>query len=213
MFFCLKHKWARQTGEPQQCHNAPRLRLPGKLFPSDFLGLKICAFFWVFSKNLRRPKNLKLLEPHIWLQLRQVWYSNWSIFFGFKNCNHPFVGIPAIKFWDAATSQNEWRSHWKNVTLPDTNSLHLKMDGWKTTFLLGWPFSGTMSSTNSLKQWITCEFSGVLWHHSSLVLPTMRRKIYHLIELYWGDLHEKNGLTNKKMKKITRKTSIIYYPI
>ncbi len=24
-------------------------------------------------------------------------------------------------------------------TLPETNSSHLKMDGWKTTFLLGWP--------------------------------------------------------------------------
>ena len=25
------------------------------------------------------------------------------------------------------------------LTLPETNSLHLKMDGWKTSFLLGWP--------------------------------------------------------------------------
>ena len=24
-------------------------------------------------------------------------------------------------------------------TLPKTNSLHLKMDGWNTTYLLGWP--------------------------------------------------------------------------
>ena len=29
------------------------------------------------------------------------------------------------------------------VILPETNSSHLKMDGWKTSFLLGWPiFSG-----------------------------------------------------------------------
>ena len=25
------------------------------------------------------------------------------------------------------------------ATLPETNSSHLKMDGWNTTFLLGWP--------------------------------------------------------------------------
>ena len=27
----------------------------------------------------------------------------------------------------------------KLITLPETNSSHLKMDGWNTTFLLGWP--------------------------------------------------------------------------
>ena len=26
------------------------------------------------------------------------------------------------------------------VNPPETKSLHLKMDGWKTSFLLGWPF-------------------------------------------------------------------------
>ena len=32
----------------------------------------------------------------------------------------------------------------KNMsTLPETNSSHLKMDGWNTSFLLGWPiFTG-----------------------------------------------------------------------
>ena len=31
-------------------------------------------------------------------------------------------------------------------TLPETNSSHLKMDGWKTSFLLGWPmFMGYVS--------------------------------------------------------------------
>ena len=30
-------------------------------------------------------------------------------------------------------------------TLPETNSSHLKMDGWNTSFLLGWPiFRGDM---------------------------------------------------------------------
>ena len=27
-------------------------------------------------------------------------------------------------------------------TLPETNSSPLKIDGWETSFLLGWPFSG-----------------------------------------------------------------------
>ena len=32
------------------------------------------------------------------------------------------------------------------VTLPETNSSHLKMDGWNTSFLLGWPiFRGYVS--------------------------------------------------------------------
>ena len=25
------------------------------------------------------------------------------------------------------------------ITLPETNSLHMKIDGWNTNFLLGWP--------------------------------------------------------------------------
>ena len=29
--------------------------------------------------------------------------------------------------------------NFNGYTLPETNSLPLKMDGWKTTFLLGWP--------------------------------------------------------------------------
>ena len=27
----------------------------------------------------------------------------------------------------------------KKVTLPEANSSHLKMDGWNTSFVLGWP--------------------------------------------------------------------------
>ena len=34
---------------------------------------------------------------------------------------------------------------WRGITLPETNSLLLKMDGWNTTFLLGFGlFSGAM---------------------------------------------------------------------
>ena len=35
------------------------------------------------------------------------------------------------------TSPSCWLE--KNATLPETNSSHLNMDDWKTTFLLGWP--------------------------------------------------------------------------
>ena len=35
-------------------------------------------------------------------------------------------------------------------TLPETNKLHLKIDGWETTFLLGWPiFKGYISFRES----------------------------------------------------------------
>ena len=30
-------------------------------------------------------------------------------------------------------------SEYTQITLPETNSSHLKMDGWNTSFLLGWP--------------------------------------------------------------------------
>ena len=38
----------------------------------------------------------------------------------------------------------QWRKkgYWDSIprtTLSETNSSHLKMDGWNTTFLLGWP--------------------------------------------------------------------------
>ena len=38
-----------------------------------------------------------------------------------------FVGLEAEE-------NGSWR-----CTLPETNSLHLKMDRWNTSFLLGWP--------------------------------------------------------------------------
>ena len=41
--------------------------------------------------------------------------------------------------------QIAWRPQSFLSTLPETNSSHLKMDGWNTRFLLGWPiFSGAM---------------------------------------------------------------------
>ena len=38
----------------------------------------------------------------------------------------------------------------KKDTLPETNSSHLKMDGWKTSFLLGCPISGAMLALGSV---------------------------------------------------------------
>ena len=37
------------------------------------------------------------------------------------------------------------------ITLPETNSSHLKMDGWNTSFLLGWPiFRGELLVSGSV---------------------------------------------------------------
>ncbi len=36
-------------------------------------------------------------------------------------------------------STNGWLETWTKFTRPETNSSHLKMDGWNTSFLLEWP--------------------------------------------------------------------------
>ena len=36
-------------------------------------------------------------------------------------------------------SGNAYLDGFVDSTLPETNSSHLKMDGWNTSFLLGWP--------------------------------------------------------------------------
>ena len=47
--------------------------------------------------------------------------------------------------------QNGWFISWKNHTLPETN-MALKMDGWNTSFLLGWPiFRGYVSFRECIK--------------------------------------------------------------
>ena len=41
----------------------------------------------------------------------------------------------------------------KNITLPETNSSHLKMDGWNLSFLLGWPiFRGELLVLGSVAE-------------------------------------------------------------
>ena len=47
-------------------------------------------------------------------------------------------------------------------TLPETNSSHLKMEGWNTSFLLGWPiFKGHVSFRECIRP------QKVTWHSKS----------------------------------------------
>ena len=39
------------------------------------------------------------------------------------------------------------------ITLPETNSLHMKMDGWNTSFLLGWPIFRCYVSVRECNQY------------------------------------------------------------
>ena len=63
---------------------------------------------------------------------------------------------------------------WKMITLPETNSSHLKMDGWNIDFLLGWTIFraellvlGTVSFTH--------EFHQILfWNHQAVKLDLNR---------------------------------------
>ncbi len=51
-----------------------------------------------------------------------------------------------------------WRGKW-TITLPETNSSHLKMDGWNTSFLLGWPIFRCYVSFRLFKHhpWVTLQ--------------------------------------------------------
>ena len=63
-------------------------------------------------------------------------------------------------------------------TLPKTNSSHLKMDGWNTTFLLEWPI---------FRCYVSVDFWGVdvryaipfHFHHSSVSLPQNASHFWH----------------------------------
>ena len=54
---------------------------------------------------------------------------------------------------------------WKMITLPETNSSHLKMDGWNIDFLLGWGiFRGELLVLGTVS--FTHEFHQILfWNH------------------------------------------------
>ena len=54
--------------------------------------------------------------------------------------------IPMVGRWLSFPFDDANKNTGQTVTLPETNSLPLKMDGWNTTFLLGRPiFRGYVS--------------------------------------------------------------------
>ena len=68
-----------------------------------------------------------------WHELTLAWWNVRSLFF--------FVGLLAC--WELWLHDPQDKT---TYTLPETNSSHLKIDGWNTTFLLGWPiFRGYLS--------------------------------------------------------------------
>ncbi len=59
-----------------------------------------------------------------------------------------------------------WYFFIESGPLPETNSLHLKVDGWNTSFLLGWPiFSGYVSFREGIWRWFlwTCINARSCW--------------------------------------------------
>ena len=50
----------------------------------------------------------------------------------------PVAGaVSEVTFW-----KGQKNGGLNGITLPETNSSHLKIDGWNTSFLFGWPISG-----------------------------------------------------------------------
>ncbi len=70
--------------------------------------------------------------------------------------------------------------HPKKCTLPETNSSHLKIDGWNTRFPLGWPIF-------RCKKWVSGRFS------PKLIRAFLRifQKIFELVVWVW---HQKKRL-------------------
>ena len=63
-----------------------------------------------------------------------------------RNHNVHWFGMVSMVFFDRTYCP---------VTLPETNSLHAKMDGWNTSFLFGWPiFRGYVSFWEGKKEGI-----------------------------------------------------------
>ena len=56
------------------------------------------------------------------------------------------LAVAVVGLWWLPVLRFTHHSMFPMNTLPETNSLHPKMDGWKTTFFLGWPiFRGYVS--------------------------------------------------------------------
>ena len=112
---------------------------------ADFLGMVI---FWVFRKSWKKAvPTIEILAMNIFFYgiFTSIYHKN-------QPC-HGSVNIPGSWIWK---SKNPQRFGVDNTTIylgfPKPPSLfrilhslkptfsHLKMDGWKTMFLLGWPF-------------------------------------------------------------------------
>ena len=62
------------------------------------------------------------------------------IFVSGHPCHPPIVfETNARRVGIAARLAPQWLLGFERATLPETNSSPLKMDGWNTSFLLGWP--------------------------------------------------------------------------
>ena len=87
-------------------------------------------------------------QPLFWAQKTTEWkgFSTWSP----NPVRSPECGLDSIwaakrpRFCDdfipSFAREHEISYDRQPITLPETNSSHLKMHGWKTSFLLGWPF-------------------------------------------------------------------------
>ena len=52
------------------------------------------------------------------------------------------LSLAAERWWAEEKGGTRWERRWnerKLITLQETSSSHLKMDGWNTSFLFGWP--------------------------------------------------------------------------
>ena len=80
----------------------------------------------------------------------------------------------------------------KKDTLPETNSSHLKMVGWKTSFLLGCPISSAMLALGSVHPWSLTWFT---WKSApgSLEIPIEN---HH----FWGSMLNFGGGYEKQTK-------------
>ena len=68
--------------------------------------------------------NLKMKVWFRWVSLSKGWFSGSMLVF--RGVNICFIVKPKLD-----------PSQWIWIALPETNSLHLKIDGWNTSFLLG----------------------------------------------------------------------------
>ena len=88
-----------------------------KTFPSSFTTSFFQSRVWLFQPNFKNPSTIDLRQ-HL---TNSKTMENHSLLSRLKT-----------------TVQRKKK---KTFTLLETNSSHLEMDGWKTSFLLGWPIA------------------------------------------------------------------------